>query len=293
MKVTGPGAITCHIIHNRQHFFSKFKFNLNLQRRLHTMYFTCSFCCRNFHSQGGLTKHMNVKHNKNSAHQGMVKEAKLHTFICHRHLSGMSRLVFNCCMSTEYLLAHPCAPDGMFLRSLVSQCLTSNLSNSYGNPWLPFQDRLEFEWAHYHYMQLQSSASGIQHSLDLWRAAVRSHQTDNNKHDGVPWKNAKEMYDMIDLIPKGSVGWMTHPLSYCGPRPTRTVPRWMQEIYELNVRNVLPLFEEQLASNEFDGQFKYTPYKEYDKNGSCVYTSLMSGDWADRQVVCASVFYVY
>jgi hypothetical protein len=257
------------------------------------MYFTCSFCCRNFRSQGGLTKHVNAKHNKNSAHRGMVEEAKLHTFIRHPHLSGMSRLVLNCRMSTEYLLAHLCVPDGMFLRSPVSQHPTSNSSNSYGNPWLPFQDRLEFQWAHYHYVQLQSSASGIQHGLDLWRAAVRSHRTDDSKHDGVLWKNAKEMYDMIDSIPKGSVGWTTHPLSYHGPRPTRTVPQWMQETYELNVRNVLPLFKEQLASNEFDGQFKYMPYKEYDKNGSCVYTSLMSGDWADRQAVCASAFYVY
>jgi hypothetical protein len=283
----------CCIIHNGKHFFSKFNFNLNLQHCLHTMYFTCSFCCGNFRSQGGLTKHVNAKHNKNSARRGMVEEAKLHTFIHHPHLSGMSRLVLNCHISTEYLLARLCAPDGMFLRSPVSQHPTSNSSNLYSNPWLPFQDRLEFEWAHYHYVQLQSSASGIQHGLDLWRAAVRSHQTDDNKHDGVLWKNAKEMYDTIDSILKGSIGWTTHPLSYRGPQPTGTVPQWMQETYELNVRNVLPLFKEQLALNEFDSQFKYTPYKEYDKNGSCVYTSLMSGDWADRQAVCASVFYVY
>jgi hypothetical protein len=141
---------------------------------------------------------------------------------------------------------------------------------------------------YYHYVQLQSSAHGIQHGLDLWRAAIERHQTDDSKHDGVPWKNPKEMYDTIDSISIGGVGWTTHYLLYKGPQPTGTVPRWMQETYELNVRNILSLFEDQLASKEFDGQFEYTPYEEYNKNGSHVYTNLMSGNWASCQVVCAS-----
>ena len=67
----------------------------------------------------------------------------------------------------------------------------------------------------------------------------------------------------------------------------------MREAYELNVRDVLSLFEEQLASNEFDGQFEYTPYEEYDKNGSRVYTNLMSGAWASREAVCVFTLYIY
>ncbi|KAH9180800.1 hypothetical protein EDB89DRAFT_1900586 [Lactarius sanguifluus] len=70
-----------------------------------------------------------------------------------------------------------------------------------------------------------------------------------------------------------------------GPQPTRTLPQWMQETYELNVRDVLSVFEEQLASKEFDGEFEYTPYEEYNEMGSRVYSNLMSGIWAFHEAL--------
>ena len=63
------------------------------------------------------------------------------------------------------------------------------------------------------------------------------------------------------------------------------VPHWMQESYKLNVRNILSVFEEQLAPEEFDGQFEYMPYKEYDEKGSHIYPNFMSGNWAFHEVV--------
>ncbi|KAI9441968.1 hypothetical protein BJY52DRAFT_1206842 [Lactarius psammicola] len=145
-----------------------------------------------------------------------------------------------------------------------------HLSESRGSPWLPFSDRLAYEWARYHYVRLQSSAGDVQQGLDLWRATAMI----------VPWKSAAEMYGTINSIPVGGVGWTTCQLSYSGPLPTGTPPWWMQETYELNVRDILSVFEEQLASKEFDGEFEYTPYEEYDEKGSRVYSNLMSGNWA-------------
>ncbi|KAH9061735.1 hypothetical protein EDB83DRAFT_2604363 [Lactarius deliciosus] len=91
------------------------------------------------------------------------------------------------------------------------------------------------------------------------------------------------MYGMIDSIPVGGVGWTTYQLLYSGPQPTGTLPQWMQETYELNVRDVLSVFKEQLASKEFDGDFEYMPYEEYNEMGSRVYSNLMSGIWAFRE----------
>ncbi|KAI9435153.1 hypothetical protein H4582DRAFT_1817832 [Lactarius indigo] len=229
------------------------------------MSFFCSFCRDNFHSQGGLAKHVNSKHGKNSTFAGMAAALQSHTFICHPHLS-----------------AWPCSSDGRFLRDL-SQPPTSELLESRSNPWLPFSDRLAYEWAHYHYIHLQSSAGDIQRGLDLWRATVMMYQTDHSSCDGVPWKSATEMYGTIDSISAGGVGWTTYQLSYSGPQPTGAAPQWMQETYELNVRDVLSVFKEQLASKEFDGEFEYTPYEEYNKNGSHIYSNLMSGNWAFRE----------
>ncbi|KAF8258996.1 hypothetical protein EI94DRAFT_1774037 [Lactarius quietus] len=156
----------------------------------------------------------------------------------------------------------------------------TNPFESPDDPWLPFGNRLEFEWAYYHYVRLQFLAEDIQQGLDLWRATVSRHNVDSDSCDEVLWRNAKDMYDTIDSIAIGRVGWTTHQLSYIGPRPSGTVPCWMDESYELNVWDVLSIFEEQLASKEFDGWFEYTPYEEYTENGSCMYCNLMSGDWA-------------
>ena len=123
---------------------------------------------------------------------------------------------------------------------------------------------------------------------------MSKYRADSDSCDEVPWRNAKDMYDTIDSIQVGAVGWTTYRLSYGGPLPTGTVPRWMQETYELNVRDVLAIFEEQLASKEFDGQFEYTPYEEYDENGSRIYSNFMSGSWAFREAVSIfmSCFYL-
>ncbi|KAH9014681.1 hypothetical protein EDB84DRAFT_1277590 [Lactarius hengduanensis] len=230
------------------------------------MSFFCSFCGNSFRSQGGLTKHVNSKHRKNSTLAGMAAALQSHTFIRHPHLS-----------------ARPCSSDGAFLRD-ISQPPTLGLLKSHaGDPWHPFGDRLAYEWARYHYVKLQSSAADVQQGLDLWRATVMMYQADPDSCDGVPWKSAADMYGTIDSIPVGGVGWTTYQLSYSGPQPTGTLPQWMQETYELNVRDVLSVFEEQLASKEFDGKFEYTPYEEYNEMGSRVYSNLMSGIWAFRE----------
>jgi hypothetical protein len=67
----------------------------------------------------------------------------------------------------------------------------------------------------------------------------------------------------------------------------------MQETYELNIRDFLSVFEEQLALKEFDGQFEYMPYEEYDQVGSCVYSNLMSGNWAFHEAVRAFMSHIY
>ncbi|KAN0129101.1 hypothetical protein V8E53_013097 [Lactarius tabidus] len=196
----------------------------------------------------------------------MAEASELHTYKHHPHLS-----------------ARPCSPDGTFLGTPTTEPPLSDPLNSSDNPWLPFGNRLEYEWAYYHFVRLQSSAEDIQKGLDLWRATVARYRTDPDSCNEVPWHNARDMYDTIDSITVSGVGWTTHRLSYRGPRPSGMVPRWMQESYELNVRDVLSVFEEQLASKEFDGQFEYTPYEEYDEKGSRVYCNFMSGNWAFRE----------
>jgi len=102
--------------------------------------------------------------------------------------------------------------------------------------------------------------------------------------DGLPWKSAKELHATIDSIQTGSAPWKTYKFRYTGPKPT-TPPRWMEEEYELNLRDILKVFEAELLSPEFKDESDYAPYMEFDPQGNRVWSNLMSGDWVNRQAV--------
>ena len=138
-------------------------------------------------------------------------------------------------------------------------------------------------------MRLQSSAGDIQEGLDLWRATVIKHASNHDTAlDTVPWDNAEQLYETIDCIDAGEIGWKTLKFSYTGPKPP-TPPQWMEQTYDLNVRDVLGLLEQQLASPEFEGQFEYTPFQEFDYEDNRVYSHLMSAFWANREAVWYSL----
>lgn len=153
------------------------------------------------------------------------------------------------------------------------------------NAWAPFDDRLAYDWARYHYVRLQSSADDIHEGLDLWHAAIIKHQSAHGLPESPPWNTANDLYQTIDSIKAGQLGWKTYAFRYTGPKPSNP-PRWMEESYELNTRDVLAVLEQQLSTKEFDGQFEYTPYQEFDPRGDRSYSNLMSAHWAYREAVC-------
>lgn len=161
--------------------------------------------------------------------------------------------------------------------------------NSSENPWAPFQDRLEFDWAYYHYVRLQSSKSDILEGLDLWHAIIVKYSAEHPMAEDIPWRNADDLYATIDEIQTGDAPWKSYQFSYNGPKPF-IPPRWMEETYELNTRNALLVLEQQLNTSDFAGQINYTPYKEFDSQGDRLYSNLMSGKWANGQAVSFSAF---
>ncbi|KAF8802530.1 hypothetical protein BYT27DRAFT_7226421 [Phlegmacium glaucopus] len=227
--------------------------------------YDCLHCGQKCSSSSGLLRHTKSKHPE----LNLPPNVKDYTRIHHCHL--------NAC---------PCATDGSFLNEPTPEPQPAPPAhpNDLNNPWAPFEDRLAFDWAHYHYVRLQSSADVIGEGLDLWRATVIKHKSEHgpSASNGVPWKNADELYATIDAIHSGDIGWKTYQFQYTGPKPS-TPPQWMETSYELNTRDVLAILEQQISSTEFNGQFEYTPYQEYDSEGDRVYSHLMSGYWATRE----------
>lgn len=183
--------------------------------------------------------------------------------------------------------AQPCAEDGPFLHSPIPEPTPAEpLDETPDNPWAPFEDRLSFDWAQYHYVKLQSSESEINEGLNLWLASIIKYKSNGD----VPWNSAEELYDTIDSIQAGDTPWKTYTFTYKGHKPDGIAPQWMEQEYELNTRDILAVVEQQLATSEFDGKFDYTPYQEFGPTGERVWSNLMSGHWAWREAVSSFYF---
>ena len=77
-------------------------------------------------------------------------------------------------------VAKPCSADGKFLSKEAAMHPPPRppMGRETGNEYAPFEDRLAFNWAHHHYVELQSSEKKIGKGLDLWLAAVKSQSLD-------------------------------------------------------------------------------------------------------------------
>jgi len=113
------------------------------------------------------------------------------------------------------------------------------------NPWSPFDSRIEFDFAHYHFVEVQNSAGKINKTLDLWAASVMEYGGD------APWKDASELYATIDAIHEGDSPWKVYQIRYQGPRPPGTPPKWMTETYELCTRDSRQVLHHQLSTVAF------------------------------------------
>ena len=185
---------------------------------------------------------------------------------------------------THNLSAQPCTKDGSFLNKSDLQTPPPTLVDPFENPWAPFRDRLEFDWAYYHYVRLQSSKSEILEGLDLWRATAIKHSSEHPRADAIPWRNADDLYQTIDCIQDGDAPWRCYKFTYSGPRPVNS-PRWMEDTYELNARDALLVLEQQLDTPDFHGEANYIPYMEFNANGDRVYSNFMSAHWVSHEAV--------
>ena len=155
------------------------------------------------------------------------------------------------------------------------------------NPWSLFNSRIEFNFAHYHFVEVQSSAEKIDQALDMWAATVMEFGGDS------PWENAAELYATINAIQHGDSPWRVYHICYQGPLPPGMPPKWMVETYELCTQDSCQVLHHQLATTAFKDKINLTPYHQFDGVGRCSWSNLMSADWAWKQAVQLLYIYVY
>lgn len=144
----------------------------------------------------------------------------------------------------------------------------------------PFEDRLAFDWAHYHFVELQSSERKIHKGLDLWMAT----KLKCGDESPLPWASASQMYGTIDEIQAGDAPFSTVKFRYNGVLPENP-PNWMTTDYELCTRNSRKLLQNQISTTDFADNFDYRPYRQFDHSGDRVWSNLFSGDWVWNEAV--------
>lgn len=94
-----------------------------------------------------------------------------------------------------------CNARGTFLPKYAQPAAPLNDDSLYK----PFENCLAFDWAHYHFVELQSSKRKAHKGPDLWMA-MRLKSGNNSL---LPWALALQMYEIIDKIQAGDAPFTT------------------------------------------------------------------------------------
>ncbi|KAK7462238.1 hypothetical protein VKT23_007843 [Stygiomarasmius scandens] len=227
---------------------------------------------KKFSKYSNLTRHKNTYHTNSSSQDGPTLRF---IYVKHPKLNGMA-----ICTVLEKLaygqIGLPCDESGAFLPPHAPPAPEPPIPPAHSKEsWAPFSEHVEFEFAHYHFVEQHTSRQGINRALDIWAASLLRHGI----RDGTPWKSVDHLYSAIDSIREGHIAWKTYTVKYEGPLPPGTPPKWMTQEFELCVRDAREVVHEQLGTKEFNGKVHYTPYMQFE-NGEHRFSNLMSGDWA-------------
>ncbi|KAH6868892.1 hypothetical protein BKA70DRAFT_1211207 [Coprinopsis sp. MPI-PUGE-AT-0042] len=216
----------------------------------------CSKVCR---SSKGLKQHINTQHPSLSSDESDNEETVRTTIKSH-----------------PVLTATPVDREGNTLPAYTNPPPWDPVPTE--NPWTPFEDRLSFDWAHYHVIECGSSEAKIAKGLDLWMAA-KIQGAGTHDCEGLPWSSADDLYSTVDEIQAGSAPFKTVYFQYSGPLPSNP-PKWMTQKYELCVRDTRQVIKNTLATANFANEFDTQPYRQFHSNADRIYSNLLSGDWA-------------
>ncbi|KAH9993136.1 hypothetical protein BJV74DRAFT_877811 [Russula compacta] len=225
----------------------------------------CFLKCKSGH---GLMQH------RLSAHRQFTLESdddcrQTSTFQYHPYLNGIDVL------SPQFWI--PCNLNGNFLPPHTPPPPHVPAGGALLNPWHPFGSWTEFDFTHYHFVEVQSSEGNINKALNMWATTVMEFG-----HNAL-WKNATQLYQTINNIRHGDMLWKLYHVRYKGPLPAGMPPKWMTELYDLCMRDSCQVLHHQLATSDFTDKIDVTPYQQFDSEGKWSWSNLMSADWAWKQ----------
>ena len=240
--------------------------------------FTCPKCFRTCKTAGGLARHIRTVHRDftPASDDEDVFTSQSHPFLSGKKSTFSTELYL---ISLLLLSGMPCNEYEEYLPPFTRPPHPVAQANVDDDCWNPFSSRIEFDFAYYHFVEVQNSAAKIDKALNWWTATVMKFG------ESAPWRNSDELYAAIDAIKEGGAPWKVYRIHYNGPRPPGTPPRWMTETYELCTRDSRQVLHNQLSATKFKDNINVAPYRQLSNKGVRIWSNLMSGDWAWKQAV--------
>ncbi|KAJ7138132.1 hypothetical protein C8R44DRAFT_828463 [Mycena epipterygia] len=152
--------------------------------------YTCPKCQLNCSSESSLSRHCRSKHRQFTPAPEDEDDNS-----------------FQSCFH-PLLNALPCDAAGKYLTPFTAPAPRPAPQAHGQNPaaWAPFESCLQFNFAHYHFAELQTSERKINKALDMWAATALPFK------GTAPWANVAELYAAIDKIQQGDMPWRTYKI---------------------------------------------------------------------------------
>lgn len=179
-------------------------------------------------------------------------------------------------------LARPCNENGDFLPPGAPPPADPPLPDpSSSEPWEPFDDRSQFEYAEFAFEEAELSEEKAEKLLRIW--AARNIYKGGSDEDAI-FPCHKAMLETIDSIEEGDSPYTSFRVRYTGEVNDNS-PSWMREEYVVHCRNALTVVENLAASTDFNGSFNYVPYEEYIGPHKRQWSNNLSGSWVWKKAV--------
>ena len=239
----------------------------------------CRFsnCGRWFKSATGLKTHLHAAHGHDlnvpdDAEQSLPPDVVQEY---HENLTGLlSPLIF--VIIKSYHTGNVCDENGINLPEGTPPLPHTPQGQ---DDWTPYRNQLEFETAKHFFSNAQMPAGEIDNILYLWGLSLATHR------DKPLFADHRDLYETIDSTPISDAPWRSFGIKYQGSHPSRDLPSWMNQTYDIWYRNPCAIIKNIFSNTDFDGEIDYVPYHDFSEDGSRKYKDFMSGDWAWEQVV--------
>ncbi|KAH8976953.1 hypothetical protein EDB86DRAFT_3068202 [Lactarius hatsudake] len=173
------------------------------------------------------------------------------------------------------LIGKPCRQDGSY-PTLAEQLHLSSPPAANSTNWGAFESKEGFEMAELLYNKAHISEGDVDALLDIVERSNGS----------VPFSDHTDLYAAIDGLAVGDVPWQSFTVQFNGELGNdvdETQPKWMSDVHKVFYRDPHLIVRGMLTNPDYEGGMDFGPYRAFDKDSTCVYEHMMSGDWAWEQ----------